>query len=93
MLVAAMSVKFFIRDSHSLKDTRRVVRSIKERLRNKFNIAVAEIDSLDMHNYAAIGIAAVANESRLLEEILGKIVGFLESDYRIEIVKAERAIY
>ena len=47
MIVGSLRVRFLIRESRSLKDKRQVVRSVKDRLRNQFNISVAEIEALD----------------------------------------------
>ena len=92
MLVGALSIKILIYDSHSLKAKRGVVKSVKERLKNKFNIAVAEIGYHEQHNYSEIGIATVGSENRMVEETLQKTVNFLEEDHRLEIVEIIRDI-
>lgn len=92
MLVAAYTVRIIIFDSHSLKSKRSVIKSIKERLRNKFNVSVAEVEYHDKHNYAEIGIAAISTKNRHLDEVFGKIMTFLESDLRFEVVEAQRVI-
>lgn len=92
VLVAAYTVKIMLYDSHSLKSKRGVVKSVKERLRNKFNVSVAEVDYHDMHNYTEIGIAAIGAQNRYLDEVFGKIMNFLESDLRFEVVEARRVI-
>jgi uncharacterized protein YlxP (DUF503 family) len=91
-VVSAITIKILIHDSGSLKSKRNVVKSIKERLKNRFNIAVAEVGDLERLNYAEIGIATIGNDNRLLEETLQNVVRFLENDYRFELLETVRII-
>ena len=59
-----------IEHAHSLKEKRHVVKSLKDRLRNKFNVSVAEIDDQDLHNSAVIAAAAVSFSRDFAEKIL-----------------------
>jgi uncharacterized protein YlxP (DUF503 family) len=61
-------------------------------LKNRFNIAVAEVGDLERLNYAEIGIATIGNDNRLLEETLQNVVRFLENDYRFELLETVRII-
>jgi uncharacterized protein len=74
MIVGSVLVRLMIRESRSLKDKRQVVKSIKDRLRNDFNVAVAEVDALDKHQLAVLGIATVANETGVVRKTLNEIV-------------------
>lgn len=67
-----------IPESGSLKDKRQVVRSVSQRIRNKFQVAVAEVDDNDAWQIAAIGVACVANSARHCNEVLAEIVAFVE---------------
>jgi uncharacterized protein YlxP (DUF503 family) len=67
-----------IPESGSLKDKRQVVRSVMQRLRNKFQIAVAEVDDNDAWHIATIGVACVANTARHCDEVLAEVVSFVE---------------
>lgn len=92
VLVAAISVQIIIHDSRSLKAKRSVVKSIKERLRNKFNLAVAEVAAHDKLNYAELGLTTVGADSSFTEETLQKAVSFMENDFRFEIINITRVI-
>lgn len=79
-------------ESDSLKDKRRVVKSIKDRVRNKFNVSIAEIDALDKWQWATLGVACVSNDSRFANSVLSNVVNLIEEvdlvelmDYEIEI--------
>ena len=63
-----------IHHSHSLKEKRSVVRSLKDRLRHHHNISIAEVDALDLHNQAILAIAMVGNDAKYIESGLRKIL-------------------
>jgi uncharacterized protein len=62
MHVGSLRVRLLLRESRSLKDKRQVVRSIKDRLHNEFNVSVAEVESLDNRQLIVLGLAMVSNE-------------------------------
>jgi len=80
--------------SHSLKDKRRVLRSIVERVQSRFNVAVAEVDRNDSWKRATLGITCVSNDSRHANEMLSKVVQYVQgcredavmADYQMEIL-------
>jgi len=67
-------VRLLLRESRSLKDKRQVVRSIKDRLRNNFNVSVAEVDEQDHRQLAVLGIAMVSNEVGHIRKAFDQIV-------------------
>jgi uncharacterized protein YlxP (DUF503 family) len=77
MYVGSLRVRLLIRESRSLKDKRQVVRSIKDRLRNGFNVSVAEVDNLDNRQLAVLGVAMVGNEAGYVKAVLEQILGAL----------------
>jgi hypothetical protein len=73
MIVGSLRVRLLLRESRTLKDKRQVVRSIKDRLRNGFNVSVAEVDALDDCRLAVLGVAMVSNEARHVRTTLEQI--------------------
>jgi uncharacterized protein YlxP (DUF503 family) len=67
-----------IPESGSLKDKRQVVRSVMQRVRNKFHVAVAEVDDNDAWQIATIGVTCVSNSARHADEVLAEIVAYVE---------------
>jgi len=79
MYVGIIQVDLIIREAHSLKDKRRVLRSIKDRLRVRFQVAAAEVGVLDDRREATLGISLVANDATHAQKRCQSILNFLES--------------
>jgi len=89
MIVGSLRVRLYLRESRSLKDKRQVVQSIKTRLRNSFNVSVAEIEALDHRQHAVLGVAMVGNDSYHVRTTLEKIVEALRRHPVAELVEQE----
>ncbi len=70
MVVGVLEVRLALRQSRSLKDKRRIIHSLRDRLRRKFNVSVAEVDALDMLQSAALAVAQVSADSRYVRGAL-----------------------
>lgn len=79
MVVGVLRVRFTIFEALSLKDKRRVTKSLKDRLMARHNVSVAEVDDLDHRQAATLGIALVANEARFVQHVLSQIVDELRA--------------
>ena len=84
--VGILQFTILMRSSHTLKDKRRILRSIKDRLSHRYNISIAEIEDMDVRNHAVMGIALVGNESKYVESVLSKIVEQLRLHPEAELV-------
>ena len=73
-VLGLLHLKLNIAQADSLKDKRRVVKSFKDRLRNRHNVSVAEVDELDAHRWSVLAVAMVGNDRRYLEGALQDIV-------------------
>lgn len=89
MIVGTLRVRLLVRESRSLKDKRQVVKSIKDRLHNGFNVSVAEVDALDHCQLAVLGLAMVSNEAHHLKIALGQIVEALRRHPVAELLEHE----
>jgi len=88
IIVGLCTIELFIPDSQSLKDKRQVLLSLKERLRQKFNLSVAEVDGLDLWQKAVLGVACVANDGRHVNQVLDQALNLIRSNPAIEIVQS-----
>lgn len=89
MTVGVARLSFFIHGNQSLKEKRRVVKSLVERCRHRFNVSVAEVDDLDVYQRTTIGVAVVGNDSRLLNSLLDRIIAFMESLGLADLIDSE----
>ncbi len=92
MHIGVCTIWLTIPDSHSLKQKRRVVKSLADRLKNRFNIAVAEIGALDMHQQAMLGVVSISNDTKHLNRVLSYVVNFIEGALLAELTDYETEI-
>jgi uncharacterized protein YlxP (DUF503 family) len=74
---------------HSLKEKRMVIKSLMQRLKNKFNISVGEVDEQDIHQTLVIGITGVCGSSAQVDSTIESIISFIEENTDAEIIKVE----
>ena len=93
MHVGVCKIWLTISESQSLKHKRQVIKSITDRLKNRFNVAVAEVEALDAHQQAVLGVVSVSNDSSHLNRVLSHVINFIEetrladlTDYEIEML-------
>ncbi len=88
MHVGLLIIDCFLGNSMSLKDKRRILSSITERLRRSFNIALCEIDYQDQWQRSKIAVVLVNTEWRVIQQSQSKIVNLIEKDRRINVLNA-----
>lgn len=74
MPVGLLTLELHLADAQSLKDKRQVLRSLKERLRANYNVAVAELDFEDTWQRSVVGVVTLSNEEQHVEEQLQKVL-------------------
>lgn len=86
MIVGILQIDLFLSDSQSLKEKRMILKSLKSRLRNNFNVAVSELDFEEKWQRALLGIVSIGNEKRALDARLASVVEFVNRDKSVEVV-------
>ena len=94
MHVGVCRIMLHLPDSGSLKDKRQVARSLSTRIRNQFNVAVAEVEDQDLRQRLTLAICCVSTDSAHANEMISKVVEFVEEsrrdiellDYQTEII-------
>ncbi|MEZ6194402.1 MAG: DUF503 domain-containing protein [Planctomycetota bacterium] len=93
MLIGVVQLELSIPWADCLKDKRRAIKGLKERLHRRFNVSAAEVGDPDIWRTAVLGIAAVANDAQFLQSVCQKVVNFVEEngdtvldDFSIEII-------
>jgi uncharacterized protein YlxP (DUF503 family) len=86
MVIGACSLKIMIYESNSLKEKRQILKSIIGRLQSRYNISIAEVGLNDSWQTAVIGFACVTNSSKHANEVISKVLKFIDCDSRTEIL-------
>ncbi|WP_428389640.1 DUF503 domain-containing protein [Mucisphaera sp.] len=96
MVVGILQLELTIEGAVSLKDKRRVVRSLKDRLHHDHRVSVAEVGHQDVHQTALLGVALASSDVTTAQSVLDKLVdririgrGYVLSDHRIEILSGQ----
>lgn len=89
MIVGVLRVRLGVFEAHTLKDKRRVIKSLKDRIGARHNVSIAEVDDLDHCQAATFGLAMVANETRFVESALSKIVDEIRAEPRASLLEYE----
>ncbi|MEK6744607.1 MAG: DUF503 domain-containing protein [Nitrospirota bacterium] len=92
MFIGVCTIEMHIPESGSLKTKRHSLKSLKDRIRSKFNVSVAEVDHNDLWQKASLAVAAVSNDKSYLNQTLDHVLDLVRSvpevsllDYHIEI--------
>jgi len=94
MVIGVCTIHLELPGCHSLKEKRRILKSLLARVRNDFNVSVAEVGRNDAWQHAVLGVACVSNDQSYVHRLLTKVVRSIEkgrldaqvADYEIEIV-------
>ncbi|OGO05271.1 MAG: hypothetical protein A2Y91_01585 [Chloroflexi bacterium RBG_13_54_8] len=94
MSLGVCTIQLRLPENHSLKDKRKVLKSVIARVRNKYNVAIAELDDQDLWQLATLGVACLSNDAQQVDKVLSKVVDFIAEsrldaeilDYHIEIM-------
>ena len=93
MSVGVLVIEILVYASSSLKEKRFVLRSIKDRLKKKFNVAISEIDYQDKWQRSKIGIVTISNQQGHVQESLQQIFNYLDQADDYEIISYEYNYY
>ena len=93
MTIGVLQLELSIADAVSLKDKRRAIKSLIDRIAHGHNVSIAEVGALDEHRRSILGLAMVANDRRYVEGALSKLVDFVRivpqvslTDYKLELL-------
>jgi uncharacterized protein YlxP (DUF503 family) len=91
MHLGTLIIYLHIPQSRSLKAKRQVINGIKDRLKHKFNISIAEVGDNDLWQRCELGVAIVANERAFIESVLDQVENYIASRPEVIITDSERA--
>jgi hypothetical protein len=93
MKIGVCKVRLHFPENQSLKDKRRIIKSITTRVKNNYNVSIAEVEDQDLWQLATLGIACLSNSNQQTTEVLSKVVDFIShTRFGIEILDCEMEI-
>ncbi len=92
MKIGYGSLRLFLHGNGSLKGKRKVIRAIKDRLKNKFNVSVAEVGDQDVWQNIHLGISAVSADAQYLDGLLKQVVNFIDNMHLAEMTDCQMEI-
>jgi uncharacterized protein YlxP (DUF503 family) len=87
MIVGLCTVELYLPESQSLKAKRQVLLSVKDRVRDRFNVSIAEVGDQDLWQKAVLGIALVANERKHVNQVLDQVVNLIRSIPLVDLIQ------
>ncbi|MEW6536353.1 MAG: DUF503 domain-containing protein [Candidatus Auribacterota bacterium] len=78
MVITLMQVQLSIPASHSLKEKRMVVKSVKDRIRHRFNVSISEIGDHEQWNSSVLGIACIGTDSKYVDTVLNDVIRLID---------------
>ncbi len=93
MIVGTLRLEFRLHGVFSLKEKRKSANSLKQKLRNSFNVAVAETEAQDSHQTLVLGVVTVANETSHVHSLLSKVLAWVEASAEDELVHADMDVF
>jgi uncharacterized protein len=87
MVVGLCTLELHLPGVGSLKGKRQILLSLKDRIRAKFNVSIAEVDGQDLWQQAVLGVACVANDRRYTNQVLDSVLNLVRANPAIELVR------
>ena len=87
MTIGFLQIDLVLLATKSLKDKRSIISRIKNQVRSKFNISIAEIDHGDKLGRSLVGITTVSNDSKIVHNTLIKVEEFIETNFNVQLIE------
>jgi uncharacterized protein YlxP (DUF503 family) len=89
MIVGLLTLDLHLPEADSLKSKRQVIKGLKDRIRKKFNVSIAEVGGLDLWQRCDIGIAFVNNDARMVNKVFNEIRSIVLNTPSVELIKSD----
>ena len=86
MTIGVLELRLAIREALTLKDKRQVIKSVKDRIREQFNVSVAEVGRQDARQHSEMAVAVVATDGRFAEQVLSQVVNLIRATPWVQLV-------
>jgi uncharacterized protein YlxP (DUF503 family) len=88
VIILVGEVQLYLPESRSLKDKRQVLKSLKDRLHNRFNLSVAEVDFSELWQRSTVAFAIVSNGIDHADQVISKAIRYIEEEGRVQVLDA-----
>jgi uncharacterized protein YlxP (DUF503 family) len=88
MIVGLLTLELYIPEADSLKSKRFIIRSLKDRIKHKYNVSIAEVDANDLWQRSILGAACVANERKIINQTLDGIRDLILRTPSVELINS-----
>lgn len=92
MIIETLEIRLYASWVHSLKEKRMIIKSLIAKIRNKFNVSIAEVDDQDVHQSIVLGLACVAGNTALADSIMDNVITFIENNSETEFIGIQREL-
>ena len=92
MIIGTGKICLYVNWVHSLKEKRMILRSTIAKVKNKYNVSIAEIEDQDLHQSIVLGIACVSNETRHANSMIQNVLNYIEDSTEAIVEKVEMEI-
>ncbi|MCP5003394.1 MAG: DUF503 domain-containing protein [Planctomycetes bacterium] len=92
MVIGTLNIEVIIQSSRSLKDKRRVIKSLKARIRNKFNVSISETNSQDNLKYSTLSVAMVGTDRQFVNSTLSQLINFFRFFPQVHLINYDLAL-
>ena len=86
MLIGSCTVDLHLPGNGSLKGKRQILKGLKDRIKKNFNVSITEIDHHDLWQRSLLGVAVVSRDAQFAHQVLSKVVDFIRSERRVELI-------
>jgi len=89
LVVGLCTLEIIIPEANSLKEKRSVLKSMLEGMRSRFNVSASEVEHMDLWRRATVGVACVSNSGTFADQVLAKVVDWVEANPRVNVAGVE----
>ena len=86
MAIRAVEITLFAAGAQSLKDKRQILRSILDKVKHRYNVSIAEMEAMDLHQKLVIGVACISNSDSHARAVIEEVIRFIENNPDAEVI-------
>lgn len=89
MIIGTALIELHIPEVNSLKGKRKIIKSMKEKIKNRFNVSIAEVEKQDLWQRATLGLSCVAHDKAQANRVLSRVINFIKQNRNVSLIDYE----